>query len=352
MKNIVKLYIFLFISLIIFGFSLSANAAFLSCNYHAYRDCVGNAIYWYDSCANRQDLIQDCTVFGQVCQYGQCIIKPIINTYTVHYRINCQGNNLYWYDSLGAISGLYKNCQDSNSCTLDTCSVGKCSNTTKCDGTTCAIDSADYNSFCVPNHCGNARCETNLGETTFNCLSDCKANINELTLSFLGKKDVLTQQWNKTMEVGLNSNAYFLVNVINNSSTEVDNINLSVNIPSEVSSIGNLKVNDISVAGDIVSGINIGSVGVGLSKIITFEGKTQSINAVGTKQATATVSVDSNSQSDTLTLSFNTNQIAAATHTGFSSWLIEFLKHWYLWILVALVLIFLFVVIFRRVSSN
>jgi hypothetical protein len=173
-----------------------------------------------------------------------------------------------------------------------------------------------------------------------------------LTLSFLGKKDIAAQQWNKTIEVGPNLTAYFLVNVINNSNTEVDSVNLSANIPSEISSIGNLKVNDISVSGDIVAGIDIGSIGAGSSKVITFEGKTQGINTAGTKEAIATVSINGVTQSDSFTLNLIAGQVAAVSKTSSSSWLTEFLKRWYLWILVAIVLIFLFVVVFRRVSSN
>ena len=64
---------------------------------------------------------------------------------------------------------------------------------------------------------------------------------------------------------------------------QVNNVNVSANIPSEVASLGNLQVDGVQVSGDIVSGINIGNLAPGTAKSITFEGKTQSISTQATK---------------------------------------------------------------------
>jgi hypothetical protein len=165
-----------------------------SCTLHAYRLCVGNSIYWYSSCGNQQELYFNCTN-GQICQYGECVIAPQIpnniivptNNYVAYSRISCNGNSLYWYDSLGAVSGLNRNCADTNSCTMDTCSGTACINTLRCDGSTCVAGSDDYKKYCptavagaetvvVQNNCGNGLCEPNLGETNANCSNDCKLN--------------------------------------------------------------------------------------------------------------------------------------------------------------------------------
>ena len=173
-----------------------------NCTYHAYKLCSGNNIYWYDSCNNQQDLYSPCTN-GLVCQYGQCVAQMILpatpatqpaSNYTAHFKTACYGNSIQWFDSLGSVSGLYKSCSDGNGCTLDTCANDKCTNTLKCDGSTCAIGSADYNADCPANsgqafvtippsaavqpsdstHCGNGLCEATLGETNANCPADCK----------------------------------------------------------------------------------------------------------------------------------------------------------------------------------
>ena len=339
-----------------------------NCTYHAFKLCVGNSIYWYNSCSIQQDLYSNCASNGQVCQYGQCVAYTQTynnynytnsGTYVVYYRTACYGNSVHWYDSLGVESGLYKNCADNNSCTADACSSGKCSNIIKCDGSTCALGSADYNKYCLPatdnqNHCGNGSCEPNLGETTANCSNDCKVNItNGLTILFTTKQDSNSDQWQKTAQINSNGQIYFMISVKNNSAAEINNINISANIPSEISSLGNLKIDGVATAGDIVSGINIGSIAPASAKSVTFEGKTQIISATATKQATATSDVSGIKQSDSISINLDSSQAAAAVSSApATSGFMGFLKHWYLWILVGLVLIFLFVVVFRRLSSN
>src|SRR3989344_1515336 len=79
-----------------------------NCTYHAYKLCVGNSIYWYSGCNQQQDLFYTCLA-GQTCQYGQCVayIQPIQpNNYQPYYRTACYGSSVYLYDSLGVISGL------------------------------------------------------------------------------------------------------------------------------------------------------------------------------------------------------------------------------------------------------
>lgn len=213
---------------------VKAGASY-SCNYHAYKDCIGNSVYWFDSCANPQDLVQNCSDVSQICKYGQCAVyyNPApAPTYINHYRTSCYNNSLYWYDSLGNLQSLYKSCADVNQCTEDVCSGLKCQNPVKCDGVTCIIGSQDYCNNC--SYTGDGAC--NCGETFATAPNDCKANASSL--------------------------------------------------------------------------------------------------------------------SDSVTISPNPNQAAAVSLTPTTSGFMEFLKRWYLWILVAIVLIFLFFVIFRRLSTN
>ena len=326
-----------------------------NCTYHAYKLCSGNSVYWYDSCGTMQDLVQNCSS-GLTCQYGQCTTYSQPTNYISHYRLACYGKSIYWYDSLGSATGLYKACGDSNTCTLDSCSSSKCSYSLKCDGTTCKTSSVDYQKYCADStdHCGNGTCETNLEENSTNCLADCKptpTDTNTLSVSFLGKKEVTAVQWEKTIQVNQNGTVYFIISVVNNSNNQIDDVNVSANIPSEVSFIGNAKINDVPASGDVVSGINLGSIANGSSKVLTFEGKVQNFTAESSKQATATVSVSGVTQSDNFTINFVPGQAAAVSQASGGSWFVEFLKKWYLWILVAIVLVFLFFVVFRRLSS-
>ena len=334
-----------------------------NCTYHAYKLCSGNNVYWYDSCGTQQDLYTSC-YGGQTCQYGQCTnyvqpVQPVQNytNYVAHFRIACSGNSIYWFDSLGVNSGLYKKCADANSCTLDTCSASKCSNALKCDGTTCAVNSADYNAYCAPKQTTPATPEvpatpvpnanTNPAQTP---------NTSGLSISLFIKQDLKSGQWQKTAEVGPNSQIYFMISATNGSSTQIDNVTILANIPNEISSLGNLQLNGVPVSGDIVTGINIGSIAPATTKLITFEGKTQTLSASGAKQAIATSNVSGVAQTDSISLNLNpsANQkpAAAVSNTTAVSGFMGFLKQWYIWIVVGLVLIFLFIIIFRRLSSN
>ena len=300
---------------------------------------------------------------GQVCnnqnQYGQCatyfinpVLPPVQPDYNPYYKKACHGNSVYWYDSLGVISGLYKSCNDENACTTDTCSVGKCVYT---QITNCQTNPNPP----VQNNCGNGLCEATLGETNANCPNDCKINIaNALSISFFTKQNSDSTQWQKIAQIGPDSKIYFMISLVNNSTTAVDNVSISANIPGEISSLGNLQLNGVAISGDIVSGINIGSVPPTSTKSITFEGRTQAVALTATKQATTTNNVagvsGAPSGSDSVSIDFVPGQPATAAISdnpatpGF--W--GFLKQWYLWILGALVLLFLFVVLFKRFSSD
>ncbi len=329
-----------------------------NCTYHAYKLCQGNNIYWYSGCNQQQDLYQTC-YNNQTCQYisglgatcSNYIVNPVLpqiqpNNYNPYYRTACLGNSISWYDSLGVASGLYKNCDDNNSCTQDTCSINKCVNT--------PIPNCPTTPVIPVNNCGNNLCEPNLGETNITCSSDCKINpVVSLSTSFFVKQDLNSPQWQKSIQSVSNSNIYFMVSLLNNSSIQIDDASVSVNLPNEITHLGNLKLNETAVSGDIISGINIGSVAPATTKTITFEGKIQAISEASTKQATTTSNVLGLIGSDSISINFVQGQSTGAVSdvvASYGFW--EFLKRWYLWILGILVLIFLFVIVFKRFSSD
>ncbi|MCX6719568.1 MAG: hypothetical protein NTV36_00430 [Candidatus Staskawiczbacteria bacterium] len=321
------------------------NSNYNNCTYHAYKLCVGNGVYWYDSCGTQQDLFQICSGTNTVCKYGQCVyqqpyIPPVVNPYITHNRTACSGSSVYWYDSLGRVTDLYKSCADSNSCTLDNCGSGKCTNVLKCDGTTCVANSADYNTYCV----GNGNPNNNNNNST----------AGGLLFSFFAKQDQSSTQWQKTVSVGANGIIYFMISAVNDTNAFVDNVNISANIPTEITSVGNLQVDGVKFSGDIVSGVNIGTISPKTAKSITFEGKTQGISAQVVKQAIATATVSGAPKTDSVSITLMPGQaiITSASASEASSGFLDFLKRWYLWILVGFVLIFLFVVVFRRLSNN
>jgi len=327
-----------------------------SCNSHAYKECVGDSIYWYDSCSNRQDLYQNCSNYNLTCEYGQCVVKKI--SYLAHYKKDCYGDNIYWYDSLNALNDLYQNCSDFNSCTRDNCKTAKCSNILMCDGSTCVIGSDDYKKYCGSASCGNGICESVLGETENTCLVDCRINTdnqtNNLSISFFTKKYINSQQWDKSVKVGQNGIVYFMITLNNSSNSQIDNVFVSANIPSEISYLGNLTIDDIALSGDIISGINIGSIQPLSKKTVMFEGKTQIFNTQGIKEAVAFISSVEPYQSDTISINLDASELnsASITSTSITEAIWLFIKRWFMWIIAGLVMFFLFIMVFKRISSN
>jgi hypothetical protein len=323
-----------------------------NCTYHAYRLCVNNAnLYWYDSCGNQQDLYSVCTN-GQVCnnqtQYGQCapyyinpVLPPVQPVYNPYFSKACFGGSVHWFDSLGAESGLYKNCNDNNSCTADTCSTSTCINTPIIG-------------------CGVLPPQPPIQPVQpVQPIQPAQPAITQLSIAFFAKQDSASIQWQKTADIVSDSNIYFMIAVANSSTVQIDNAKVSVNIPTEISSLGNLKIDNVQVSGDIVSGINIGSLSPSSSKSITFEGRSGSLSGdITTKQASSTISITGNTTftplSDTVSLTFDPviQAAVAALDTKVTSGFEDFLKHWYLWIIVTLVVIAIFIAVFKRFSAE
>lgn len=335
------------------------------CTSRAYRFCVGNDIYWFDSCGNRQTLDFSCS-FNQVCKYSQCVATPVQPapqpSYVARYRVACSNNSLYWFDSVGRVNSLYKNCNDNNTCSIDSCSAGKCLNTKKCDGSTCVVDSADYRTHCsgapAPVTCQNGQCEPDKGETFQNCPSDCGQAVSDgqLLLLFQAAENLNAAQGKTSVSAGPNDSLYFMISVANNSAQIVNNVMVSANIPVEVATLGNLQINGEPFAGDIVSGINIGTLAASEGKVVTFEGRTENILATAVKEAIAKVNIsgaEGGAKTGTISINFAPDQgTAGVAPAEATSGFLEFLKRWYLWIIAGLVIVFLFIIVFKRVSSE
>lgn len=256
------------------------------------------------------------------------------NACVPHAARVCVNNNLYWFDTCNNQQELIQYCGANQSCQYGQCVT--------------VYRPIIYKKYVAP-------VKTN-PVTVTNPVKTTAPATNNLLLSFVTKIDSTSPQWQKGIQMGQNAQAYFMISIVNNSSTQIDNVNVSANIPGQITSIGNLKVNSVVLAGDIISGVNIGSISAGSSKSVTFEGKTQTFSAqADNQQATANININGVTQSDSLTISFNpanNSGTASVASTQTTSGFMDFLKKWYLWILVGLVLIFLFIVVFRRLSNN
>jgi len=324
-----------------------------TCVSHAYKLCVGNAIYWFDSCHNRQELVQQCPA-DQTCQYGQCVnIQPPASSYNPYFRIGCYLNSLYWYDSFGVRSGIYKSCVDNNPCTEDTCLEGKCLNILKCDGSTCARGSPEYQNYCFGNSCGNKVCDHNLGENPLNCPNDCSLSQASIQFTFLAKTDV-APEWSRKIDVASGNRIYFKIGIKNQNNFPLDGSKLMVNFPVEILQPENIKINDISLSGDLSRGVEIQRIEANQETIITFEADTQKITEEVTKEIASSLNYAGSVFQDLIQIHFVPPKVA-----GFATAAIEpsidekkFWEKWSWWIIGLIVFILLFFIVFRRLSKT
>ena len=100
------------------GQTASANCSVVvnqGCTSNHQQKCVGNSVYWFDSCGAQESLIQSCS-YNQTCSNGSCT-----NNCTYHYSQRCINNNLYWFDSCGSQQGISQYCSDG--CQNDACII-------------------------------------------------------------------------------------------------------------------------------------------------------------------------------------------------------------------------------------
>src|SRR3989344_3969864 len=165
-----------------------------TCTSHASQRCVGNAVYWFDSCGKQQELSKTCAA-GQTCQNAQCInITCSTNSQCGTNGFTggpyCQGNGVYRnYTSYtcnnpGTTSSSCTSqttAQLQNTCQSNqTCSNGTCGNVTCNTNTDCGTNQYTGSNFCQ----GNAVYKNyvtytcnNPGTTSSSCTSQTTAQL-------------------------------------------------------------------------------------------------------------------------------------------------------------------------------
>src|SRR5205823_521478 len=111
----------------------------------------------------------------------------------------------------------------------------------------------------------------------------------------------------------------------------VDNVLANIDIPNTISYNGDLKIDNTSFGGDLNSGINLGTISANTSKSMAFSGTVQSQNDQPI-QVTGRIAAGNSHDSDFLTISALASNTTGSS-TGSSS-LVDFVKKWYLWIII------------------
>ncbi|MDP3765628.1 MAG: acyltransferase [Nanoarchaeota archaeon] len=92
------------------------------CKRHERKGCVGNLVFWFDSCGNQEELHEACES-NNICEDGECEKQCTSNV----ERKCSDGDKLYWFDSCGKKGSLYYNCRDNlarNQCRNAQCCIG------------------------------------------------------------------------------------------------------------------------------------------------------------------------------------------------------------------------------------
>ncbi|MCD5396217.1 MAG: DUF11 domain-containing protein [Candidatus Pacebacteria bacterium] len=279
-----------------------------------------------------------CTI-NEICRpgYSKCQYRSACTrtypTYIKHYKKVCVGNALFWYDSNNQQQEKYRDCNDDNTCTLDLCENGRCKFELKCDGTTCLIGSDDYCESC--NHCGDGIC--NCEETICSCPQDCK--IQGVTVSLLGKLEKEPREWRDEVEVEPEDIVDFLIVISNNGETTLKNLNVKIDLPSQIQYLNEAKSEGQFLLGDLENGVEIGEMPPKTIKTITFKGKILSREFLGDQNSFETlahISADNLSATDPVRFVLKGPFAAKGLKGAMIAALKDILKGWLIWPLLIL----------------
>jgi hypothetical protein len=266
------------------------------CSSHTSKQCISNILYWYNSCGALESLAQNCNNTNQICQSGQCVNKPITQTSP------------------------------------------------------------------TPNNPS----PTIVGNSPKPTPTQNQSSGEDLSLAMFAIDQTSAPVWAKTINVKNNDNLQFLIMVKNNSKNPIADASVQIDFTSVIAYTGNLKINGADINQNPLSGINLPTIDPKTSIIISFTGAAKSDTNQSGLQIVTSIS-DSKIIYDSDFVTFNivtanqTPQISTspvATKTPASSQvkqnpiLDNLKKNWYLWIAALIVLVAVFIIIFRKLSSN
>ena len=223
-----------------------------------------------------------------------------------------------------------------------------------------------FGSWITANYCsadevciaGNPKCQKssqcNASQTGFVPAPNVPINPSgessvSLGISFLGKT-ATSNDWIKNFNAKPNENIDFMIILTNRQNAELQNVNVKAEMPKETTYKGDLKIDGISLDGNITSGINIEKLPAGSIKIISFTGRAQNTNLIGKETSEANfvarAAVQNNvSSSDSLKITFAKSRTTAAV--GLASLQFIFSK-WYFWVIIIIFGLFIFYSIFKK----
>jgi uncharacterized repeat protein (TIGR01451 family) len=214
------------------------------CTDHSYQQCSNGSVHWFNSCGVDQGISQACTG-NQTCQGNQCINQNICS---YHSYQQCSGNSLYWFSSCGQQQDLIQVCQ--NGCSNNTC-------------------------ITVTN---------NQPLTVAKTVENLSTGVLNYTSSVAAKPGDILQ--------------FRIIVSNNNSNTQyANNVTVRDVFPNNLTYNNSLTLDGTPNAGNIISGLNVGSLSYGQSHTITYQAQVAqagnfSIGALTTLTNSVTATAD------------------------------------------------------------
>ncbi|MEF8846815.1 MAG: PKD domain-containing protein [Candidatus Paceibacterota bacterium] len=276
-----------------------------------------------------------CSVENEECKYSSNCTGN--NNYT-----QCYNNDLYWYNPQGTRLSKYRDCEDNNSCTIDSCSGNNCEHELTCDGSTCEVGSEDYCESCE--HCGDGIC--NCEETICSCSQDCEEG--DLVVSISAKESQQTTEWQKDLLTSSNQKVDFLITVTNSGPDMIRDIDLKADLSGFIIYKDDIKSEGRFISGDITQGITLDQLQSKSTQNLTFKGKTQRVDRQ--KQVNVTANAETEELSDADSIRIKIKKAAALSTFPLLAALQSITRVWYGWPLVIIIIILLWLALSRVVE--
>lgn len=281
---------------------------------------------------------------------------------TSHTTKQCVSNIVYWYNSCGALESIYQNCNTTN----QTCQNGQCAGQVSATTTTPAPTSNQTLSpsiISAPNNpsLSGVSALQNQNKSLIISIFGQKASLGTVSYGSDGKQNNSeTLQWVKNINTTNNDKINFLLIIKNISETPADSVLVKTDNANNITHAGDLKINNTASDSNIVSEINLGTIGPKDSQIISFTGPVLSQGGQNTIRVIASINsggvlYDSDyltvniAPADNVILATTSNAEKTSTSNGIIN---NFKKNWHIWIAICLVLIVVFIIIFKKLSSN
>jgi len=250
-----------------------------NCGYHSYEQCSGNNLYWYNSCGIQQDLIQYCP---NGCSGSSCI-----------------NNNNYVTVQTNPATGIYNNQVTLNGYLYNSNNNSTCSNyvwfqygPTISYGSETIHQSQNYSgafSQLISNlYSGNiyhfrAAAQSCLGNVVYgsDMITSGNNNGNNLTVNKTAKNLSNGSGFASSVYANPSDVLLFMITLQATGNQDVQNVFVRDSFPSNLIYKNQLVVASLSnsnynYSGDIISGINLGTIYAGQTVTITYQAQVAS----------------------------------------------------------------------------